>query len=512
LTGQLEAAEEAAEVGGFTDAPQMNLPLFAKLRATPTLDTVQMLAAETAAGRWRSHWVSRRGRIRSTTSEGMTARRLRSATTTTRDPARRIASCRAQRTQRVVRVRPAATAPSCWRAITGRPRRGEATGGTGDEVARLADAAATSAPDGSRNEADAGPLLMPLPSGPFAGDAGCGVSVPAALRSNSPRPGGGRARNPLHGVLEPCGSRSRKPEEAETRTRLLDFVLAHRAGAVSHPRDATLLLYLASRLSDVPGRGSDIWAWAEPLATAFPQDAGVLNLLAWVAFRLGATAEDANPNQGLEEKLSPDNVDKLFRRSLDLDPNELAHFARAGMFYLNVNNMGEAERCLARGFASIAQAASWRCGWPRCIGRPIGRAIAHGAGHVLREGARARNGAPGGDDAGSRTVDALVTYLGARRAAAGRVWTSYYRAVGLLELQRQRRRARSSTRRQGEPPGTLHLDLLRARAAAGRDRRVSPAAGGDSGGAIDGGRLPVAKRPGATVRALVVGGELPARG
>jgi hypothetical protein len=64
--------------------------------------------------------------------------------------------------------------------------------------------------------------------------------------------------------------------------------------------------------------------------------------------------------------------------------------------------------------------------------------------------------------------DALVTYLERyEEQQPGETWTNYYRAVGLLEMQRPAE-AREAIEEEAarEPPGTLHLDILRARAAS----------------------------------------------
>jgi hypothetical protein len=279
LTGQLEAAEEAAQKSvSLTDSPQMNLPLFAKLRATPTLDMVRMLAggelpqpsvvrvpgqpaegeyplndvydgmtsalalsvrgdhagAAALLARW-DRWLQERSAL----SEWFEVRLRLTA-------AQLLAGNRRQAEALAKQLESRATKSRDWLTL----RR----------LARLMDPATMPTPV---------PLLMPLSSGPFAGST---PSVSVAMPEATPEqpaeaPQAAEPESPLHAVLQPLREQVEEaPEEGEVRAQLLDAVLAHRN--VTHPRDASLLLYLASRLADVPGRGSDVWAWAEPLAAA----------------------------------------------------------------------------------------------------------------------------------------------------------------------------------------------------------------------------------------------------
>lgn len=489
LTGQLEAAEEAAQKSvSLTDSPQMNLPLFAKLRATPLRDAVLLLAGKD---------VERPGGVRVVGQpgegeypmhdihEGMTLALESSCrgdhagaiTTLSRwDRWLQERSC----TSEWFEVRLRLTAEQL---LSGNRKQAEA-------LARQLEARAQKARDwltlarlrrllDPDTQPTPVPLLRPLTAGPFTHSTPTeSVTVPETLESPpsataeaSPEP-----ETPLAAGLQSLRERVEETsEDADERAELLDLVLSHGTDVVTHPRDASLLVYLASRLADVPGRGSEIWSWAEALASAFPQDAEVLNLLAWVGFRLGFTAEEVNPGQGLEESLSPDNVDKLFRRSLDLDPNQVAHFARAGLFYLNVSNLGEAERCLARGFR-LDRSNNF---------------LALRLSEVYRQTDRPRDALmvldmclrEGGDDPqlaydaamtalGLEQWDALTTYLERfEQQRPGEPWTQYYRALGLLELQRPDEALEAiEAETEREPPGMLHLDMLRARAAAALGR------------------------------------------
>lgn len=71
--------------------------------------------------------------------------------------------------------------------------------------------------------------------------------------------------------------------------------------------------------------------------------------------------------------------------------------------------------------------------------------------------------------------DALVTYLERyEQQQPGETWTHYYRALGLLEMQRPAAAREAIEAEAGrEPPGTVHLDILRACAASALGETVA---------------------------------------
>ena len=91
----------------------------------------------------------------------------------------------------------------------------------------------------------------------------------------------------------------------------------------------------------VVSRGTGSWGvWAETVAAPFSQVAVVINVLA----SLGDALRD---DEEMAERIPDDRLEKLFRASLDLDPfHSLNHF-RAGVYYLGMDNLGEAERCFS---------------------------------------------------------------------------------------------------------------------------------------------------------------------
>ena len=64
-----------------------------------------------------------------------------------------------------------------------------------------------------------------------------------------------------------------------------------------------------------------------------------------------------------------EQVDAMFRRSLDLDPTLPRNFARAGAFHLETDNLDEAERCLSRSFRLDRTSARWPPSSPNCTNK-----------------------------------------------------------------------------------------------------------------------------------------------
>lgn len=117
------------------------------------------------------------------------------------------------------------------------------------------------------------------------------------------------------------------------------------AEQVEHPRDAARLIHMAHVFSSLSENATQVWDWAQQYVKKFPQDAVVLNVVA----DLGDTARETTDDDP-EEIASIDELDRMIRESLDLDPNHAGNFARAGAFFLQHDEMGEAERCYARSF------------------------------------------------------------------------------------------------------------------------------------------------------------------
>jgi tetratricopeptide (TPR) repeat protein len=202
----------------------------------------------------------------------------------------------------------------------------------------------------------------------------------------------------------------------------------------THPADAARLLQLAQELITDDERGAEVWQWAEGIATLHPQDATVLNLLAVLGDTLRDQSED------LEELIPADRIAHLFKTSLDLDPFHVRNHARAGAYHLHADNLGEAERCLARGFRldrSNNFLALRLARVYRMTERP--RDALAVLDMALREDADDPEVAW---DAGLTAFnleqwDAALMYFDVYEGMEpDRPWANYYRAISLLELER----------------------------------------------------------------------------
>lgn len=97
--------------------------------------------------------------------------------------------------------------------------------------------------------------------------------------------------------------------------------------------------------SDVVGRIDEVWRWANSLAAQYKENGVVLSLLATVGNELRMVSDD--PEEG---PITPARIEQLFKKSLELEKNGPHTYARAGSFFLDRGDVGEAEKCYARGF------------------------------------------------------------------------------------------------------------------------------------------------------------------
>ncbi|MEE2641485.1 MAG: hypothetical protein VX768_12730, partial [Planctomycetota bacterium] len=119
------------------------------------------------------------------------------------------------------------------------------------------------------------------------------------------------------------------------------------------PEDATTnsdtcgvlnLMSMAVATKVITDDGS-IWKWANRIAAPFKENGVVLSLLATVGNEIRLASED--PEEG---RITPARLEQLFRKSLELEKNGPQTYARAGGFFLDREDVGEAEKCFARGF------------------------------------------------------------------------------------------------------------------------------------------------------------------
>jgi hypothetical protein len=220
-------------------------------------------------------------------------------------------------------------------------------------------------------------------------------------------------------------------EDIARRTAILRSLLAIAPASVVHPLDCVRLLILGGQLAGDVGT-PELWTWAKAFAGRFSDRPDVCNWLAVLGDILRGRAD-----LGMDQQIGVAVIEKLFRKSLDLDPCDAGNFARAGAFYLGEENLGEAERCLARGFR-LARDSSF---------------VALRLANVYDRNDRPRDALAvldmclreGNEDpevvwqaiqsaVALHQYDVLLTYLDRFEALApGQPWASYFRALALLE-------------------------------------------------------------------------------
>ncbi len=104
-------------------------------------------------------------------------------------------------------------------------------------------------------------------------------------------------------------------------------------------------LYTLSLLVPQTELANEVWDWAGKLLAGQRQDAVTLSLVA----RLGSILK-YNGSEQMSDRIDEKQLEGWFRESLDLDAENASNFGRAGDFFLFLENLGEAERCYARGW------------------------------------------------------------------------------------------------------------------------------------------------------------------
>lgn len=325
------------------------------------------------------------------------------------------------------------------------------------------------------------PLLADLRAGPFGGQ-------PRDESSRSPARGGSGNAGPPDPVRPNGDAVNESPlaaEMSEFAARLGEAgndqeavrevateMLALVPPGVGHPFDAGWLLHLMQFALDSGLNLDVVWRWAREVAEPFPQDARVLNTLATLAAAL-SDCDNAPADLPTTEQ-----IESLFRQSLDLDPGLPRNFARAGAFYLQHERLDDAERCLSRAFRLdrtsgpvVAQLAELyeRSDRPR-----DGLAVLDLA---LREGCDEPQIAWQAAMLAYETsqFEALLTYLDRFESQRpGEGVTNYYRALAFLELN-DPDRASAALEQEGRlnPQQPLPVAILKVCISGARDDLAS---------------------------------------
>jgi tetratricopeptide (TPR) repeat protein len=232
--------------------------------------------------------------------------------------------------------------------------------------------------------------------------------------------------------------------------------------SIVDPVDAVRLLQVTQIVGLDADTAGAAWQWAESIARRFPQNATVLSMLASFSQRIRDYAEGT-----LDEAITDEHLESLYRQSLDLDPHDASNFGRAGEYFLDQENYGEAERCLARGFRlmrssgqlalQLAEVYS-RTDRPRDAIAVLDMALREGCddADVAWEAAISSNHV--------EQYEAAITYLNRfDELRPDQPWSNYYRACALLELDRPAE-AMLALDRESElnPDLSYHVQVSRA--------------------------------------------------
>ena len=219
-------------------------------------------------------------------------------------------------------------------------------------------------------------------------------------------------------------------------------------------------------------RVHEIWDWATTTLATQRQDAVTLSLYA----RLG-TILRYNFAEQMADRIDEKQLESWFRESLDLDQEMATNFGRAGDFFMFLENLGEAERCYARG-----------CRLDRTDAE-----LASKLAQVYRRTERERDALAVLDmaiRAGAQVPDlfweaalsaknldqheAALTYFQAYdNAVPNQPWVNYYRAIALLELQRYPESLAAAQREAELNPDCLFPVLVHRAAVAADTEKLA---------------------------------------
>lgn len=225
-------------------------------------------------------------------------------------------------------------------------------------------------------------------------------------------------------------------EQAEEKSReIVGELLAITPDETLTHSDTCGVLNLMSMLISpiVDDLQDEIWKWANRIAAPFRENGVVLSLLATVGNELRLASLD--PDEG---RITPARLEQLFRKSIQLEKNGPQTYARAGSFFLDQDNVGEAEKCFARGFKldrTAGNIALKLASVYNTTDRP--RDALHVLDLCLREGSENDNVAWEAMLSAFhlRQFEAMLNYLNRYEEFVGEVSPiNYYRGVARLEL------------------------------------------------------------------------------
>jgi len=174
---------------------------------------------------------------------------------------------------------------------------------------------------------------------------------------------------PLAPKFDEWAERYAKNQSEVEMTAIFDEILGIVPDTVQVPQDAARLLFITGQMAELLNRELELWMWARQFLSRFSENGDVLNLVATA----GLSAVQARSRRIAESRASEgkrkrsqarkrhkktrgtlptlQQLEEMFRKSLELSPSHPRHYLRAAQFYRFAGRHGETEWCLARSFA-----------------------------------------------------------------------------------------------------------------------------------------------------------------
>ena len=294
--------------------------------------------------------------------------------------------------------------------------------------------------------------------------ANAGISSEKGKDSHEVKP------SPLTNLFQQILEDLQSSEDGSNRPSLLESILTIPSEQFVDPTDAARFLNLLPALLYKGAPYGEVWKFGEAVASKFPQTSIVVNLLASLGHAL-SSIEDS----GMSERIGLSRIEALFRKSLDLDPDNASNHNRAAHFYQGQGNMGEAERCLARAFRlkrNDGEIAMQLAEIYRTTDRPRdGLAVLD---LCLREGCDEPQVAwiAAHSAVNLKQYQSLLTYLDRFESLMpDQKWVGYYRAIGCLELGNPGKALEAiELEEHRAPENTFGTQFLRACATSALDQ------------------------------------------
>ncbi len=276
--------------------------------------------------------------------------------------------------------------------------------------------------------------------------------------------------SPLTNLFQQILEEVQSSEDGNNRPRLLETVMAIPVEQFVAPTDAALFLKLLPILLFNGAPFKEVWKNGEAVASRFSQTSFVVSLLASLGHALSSIE-----NSGINERIGASQIEALFRKSLDLDPDNASNHNRAANYYHKQGNLGEAERCLARAFRlkrNDGEFAMHLAEIYRTTDRPRdGLAVLD---LCQREGCTEPQVAwtAALSAVMVKQYQSLLTYLDRFESLSpDQQWVGYYRAIGNLELGDPRKAMEAlDWEEQRAPEHAFAIEILRACAASALDQ------------------------------------------